>query len=60
MIYKFINEGNVLEVKKDGDECHIKINNVHTANVMEFYLNKDAMYDLIGALHEVKKRIEKL
>ena len=58
MIYKFINDGDIMEVKKDGKLCHLKINNVHTSQVMEFYLDTNAIYDLIGALHEVKKRIE--
>jgi hypothetical protein len=58
MIYKFIDNGDVLEVKRDEELCHIKINNVHTGQVMEFYLDKNAIYDLIGALNEIKKRIE--
>jgi hypothetical protein len=58
MIYKFIENGDVLEVKRDSELCHIKINNVHTCQVMEFYLDKNAIYDLIGALNEIKKRIE--
>lgn len=58
MIYKFIDEDNgQMEIEKYECHCYIRIDDNDTLNIME--LDYQQLYDLIGALNEIKKRIER-
>lgn len=58
MIYKFIDQDNgQMEVEKHESYCYIRIDDGDSLNIME--LDHQQLYDLIGALNEIKKRIER-
>lgn len=62
MIYKFIEQetgSNYFEIEKHFKECHLRATNVHNDNYVEIFLTYQQIYDLIGALNEIKKRIER-
>jgi len=60
MVYKFKtqDENNSLEISKLNDNLIIElISRGNVDRVIE--LNKDSLYDFIGALHSIKGKIEK-
>lgn len=66
MIYKFeSNTGEVMEVKQDcefRDRVVLSIDNQNTVyeyEYQEIHINKDQLYDLIGALHSLQAKVKK-
>ena len=56
MVYTFYEDSGKLEVYIDGEEVVVEVDGHAGSNTV--YLEKDSLYDLIGALHSIQGKLK--